>query len=478
MTDTPPPVPPPEPPPEAPPAPRKGYRRAVAGLAGFALFAAAVAGVALVSGGSDHASAFTQASNTLAGVHVIHQVPQAAGGTLAQAQTQLTQQTTAIRSALAVPGVVAFGVRVPWNIIEKPDGSFDPTILNQARAIVNTPGDTLTVRFMAGRHTPDRYLTGTASSSGALCPTFTSGGEKAPAPFTSTGAPNTCFLAGYDAIVDDLDAWARSNNVHEIHLSHYANQWAEFYWGPEVQAILGSGTAGQNAMVTATNALVDVGVAHADDAVSYELPMSGHGPIMRSTQTSPPGIAERVADHIVETTGAESGLFFIQGNGWDQDGIWGASTEATEALMDRVLDDPRPLLGVQMIQPQQYTWSSVFAEATRHEATYGEIYLPSFSGTTTQNAALRAAIAAWDPYGPVGPGGTQPTTTTTTTAPTTTTTTLPPTTTTTLPPTTTTTLPPTTTTTTIPVGPCEAFWNGTRVQFESRTEADCRLATV
>lgn len=449
-------------------------KRAVAGVAALTLLLGAIVGVALVS---DDEHTAVAAADDLAGVHVIHQVPQAAGGTLTQARNELTNATAGIRNALAVPGVVAFGVRVPWNIIERPDGTFDPTILDQARAVVNTPGDSLTVRFMAGRHTPSRYLTGPLA-----CPTITSGSgtsaKLAPAPFTSTGAPNTCILTAYDRMVDWLDGWARANGVHEVHLSHYALDWAEFYWGPEVQAIAGSGATGQTYMVNATNALVDIGLAHADAQVAYELPMSGHGPLMRSCTTCSPGIAERVADHVVAAAGAESDRFYIQGNGWDQDGIWGAATQATESLMDHVIDDPRPLLGVQMIQPQAYIWSQVFAEATRHEATYGEVYLPSFTaaGSSTvsgdEPAALRAAIAAWVPYRPATP---PPPTTTTTTAPTTTTT-FPPTTTTTLPPTTTTTLPPTTTTTTVPTATCEARWNGVTVESRETTLDGCRLA--
>lgn len=424
-------------------------------------------------------NAASAATTGIPGVHVIHQVPAAPFGTLAQAKAQLTQATSAIRSDLAVPGVVAFGVRVPWNILETDSGAFNPDILEQALAVVNTPGDSLTVRFMAGRSTPSRLLSGPTK-----CPTITEGSTVAPAPFTASG-PNTCFLTAYSALVANLDTWARSKGgkVSEIHLSHYALDWAEFYWGPAAQAILGSGAAGQTAMVNATNALVDIGLSHADAALPYELPMSGHGPLMRSSATASPGIAERVADHIVAVAGAESPRFLIQGNGWDRDGVWGADA-ATETRFDFVLNDPRPLFGVQAIQPQTpgaNDWSAAFGVATRKEATTVEVYHGvAWSGTSRTN--LAAAIAAWTPYQPPTPPP-PPTTTTTTVAPTTTTTLAPtttttvaPTTTTTVEPTTTTTEPPTTTTTTVPVGSCVATWEGTQVDSRQSTQDACRLA--
>lgn len=305
----------------------------------------------------------------IAGVHVLQQV--ASTGELASLRTS-------ILSALAVPGVVAFGVRAPWNTV---DASF--AIFDAALDIAGTAGKALTVRFMAGSHTPDRIRN--------VAPMLGTGSSRYPRPFDSSGVLNAPFLSEYGEYVELVAGWCRANDVPQLHLSHYAKDWAEFYWGPEVQAIMGSGAAGQTAMVNATNALADAGLAVAGSDLMVELPMSGHGPLMRSSPTASPGIAERVAQHIA-AEGVDRML--IQGNGWDEDGIWGA-TASTEVNFDFVLN-AGCLLGVQMIQPYNtYTWSEVFDTATVKGATTAEVYLPSFSGGTS--AQLRAECGAWVP---------------------------------------------------------------------------------
>lgn len=308
----------------------------------------------------------------LAGVHVLHQAPQNAGGTKAQAMGELDRQASAVRAALAVPGVVGFGVRVPWNLIDT-----DLDLLDRAREIA---GDSqLTIRFMAGRHTPQRILNVSSTLNSGV--TF-------PAPFTAGGEANGQFLYEYEAHVARLAAWCRANDVHLLHLSHYAKDWAEFYAGPEVQGISSSW---RDHLVTATNALVDIGLAYAGPDLACELPMSGHGPLMRYGTT--PGVSERVTQHIASVRGDRP--FFIQGNGWDHDGIWGAPSQGTENQFAPILDLGVPL-GVQMIQPTQFDWPAVFAQATAKQATYGEVYLPSFSNTSS----LPAEIGAWVPSKP------------------------------------------------------------------------------
>lgn len=395
----------------------------------------------------DNASATP--ADDIAGVHVLQQVSSVA---------ELTMYRSSLVAALNVPGVTTLAVRAPWSAVDT-----DFAIFDLARDIADQTGDQLTVRFMAGSHTPTRIWT--ACPSGYLG----TGSARFPRPFTATGALNTCFINQYRTYVERLAVWARANDVHEIHLSHYAKDWAEFYYGTEVQAIAGGNNAtSQTYMVNATNALADIGIDLAGPDLAFELPMSGHGPLMATSTAGPPGIAERVTDHIVQRIGQQSDLFFIQGNGWDTDGIWGADA-ATEQRFDRVLTYGA-VLGVQMIQPQQYDWTQVFNVAEAKHATTAEIYLPSFTGS--QSALLRSEIAAWVPY---MPGGTPPTTTTTTTLPPTTTTT-------TLPPTTTTTEPPTTTTTLPPVRNCEARWmnpDGTweRTDVRPTTRAECLVAT-
>lgn len=315
----------------------------------------------------------------LAGVHVLHQFPQAAGASKSQAMNELTAQTPAIRNALAVQGVSAFCMRVPWNIID--NGDYE--ILDRGRALADEAGKEFTVRFMAGRHTPNRFLT--------AMPTLTSGGTTFPRPFDANGAANLPFLSAYMDLLTPLSEWCMSNEVRLIHLSHYAKDWAEFYYGPEVQGIMGNTAAGQTAMVQATLGLANVALNVVDPAISLELPMSGHGPVMRAPGSANPGIAERVAMGIASGIGGGSDRFIIQGNGVDNDGLWGAPSEDTEVLMDNVLK-ANLFFGGQMIQPTNtWTWSAVFDQVQAAKATYLEVYLPSFSGGT--NAALKSEAA-------------------------------------------------------------------------------------
>ena len=308
----------------------------------------------------------------VAGVHVLAQI---------DTPTISPALATQIHEALAVPGVVAFGVRVPWTTI---DTTF--AVLDQAKAIAGGAGKELSVRYMAGRHVPARVQ--------GACAMLGTGTNRYPRPFDRDGQLNVCFLDETRSLVERLAAWARANDVPLLHLSHYAHLWAEFFWGPDVQAIRGGGAAGQAAMVAATVALVDIGVGVAGSDLAVELPMSGHGPLMATSVAGPPGIAERVAEYI-----AAAGVpFFVQGNGWDEDGIWGAGSQDVETRFDRVLGYGA-LLGVQMIQPGNlYDWRRVFAVATAKAATYCEVYLPSFTGGTS--AGLREEVAVWAPYLP------------------------------------------------------------------------------
>lgn len=444
--------------------------------------AAAAAGVltavlvAMVAGGliADDSEDAGASASTIAGVHVLYQVGGAAASP-SQALSALNSQASAITTVLNWPGVTHFGLRAAWTAFENSDGSLNTGILDRARAITNATGDGLTVRFMAGRSTPSRILN--------ACPTVTSGSTRAPAPYTSSGALNTCYLTQYDAFVSRLAMWARANNVHYIHLSHYGLDWAEFNVGPEIQTIMdgsmGMSSAEQTAMVNATNALVDVGKKYAGSDLSFELPMSGKGPVMLAG--AQPGIAERVTQHVVAVFGRESDQFLIQGNGWDHSDndtstpqpnfnrVWGAPALSTENAMNEVLQWGA-LFGVQDINPLSRTqaqWTQMFDYAESKHAVTAEVYL----GASTQGSsatALKAAIPGFVPY---IPAGTPPTTTTSTTAATTTTTGA-----TTTSSTSTTTVPETTTTTTAPLGECVATWSGTQVESKQTTQAACVLA--
>ena len=75
--------------------------------------------------------------------------------------------------------------------------------------------------------------------------------------------------------------------------------------------------------------------------------------------------------------GAKSDRFFIQANGWDETREWGAPDMTTEGQFDRIWEKP-VMRGLQMIQPDGYDWSKVYARLDQSQATYAEVYLPSF----------------------------------------------------------------------------------------------------
>lgn len=307
----------------------------------------------------------------LAGVHVLQQI---------ESTAQLNSQRTQILAALAVPGVSTFCARVPWSAI---DTSF--TLLDQCKAVADQAGKQFAVRFMAGRWTPQRIM--------LVIPTLTAAGVTFPRPYDTSGALNLPFLNAYKDLLSNLSAWCTANHVRIIHLSHYAKDWAEFYYGPEVQTIMGNTAAGQTAMVQATLALANVALNTVHPDISVELPMSGHGPLMRAAGSSNPGIAERVTMGIASGIGGGSDRFIIQGNGVDNDGLWGAPNEDTEVLMDNVLK-ANLFFGGQMIQPTNtWQWNLVFDQVQGAKATYLEVYLPSFSGGTSSTLKTESGLA-------------------------------------------------------------------------------------
>lgn len=268
------------------------WKLTAAGAAAALVAAFTVA--AIVDGSDPDATPAAAAAGSVAGVHVLSQAGSFAP-TTSQAVSAIASQQSGLRTAMAFPGVNHYGVRVGWSAVETSAGVFDPAVFNRALQVITgssdpaVNGDRLTVRIMAGRSTPARYLSGANA-----CPTVTaSNGTRAPAPFTRVGSSlvtNTCFVDAERRIMEAITTWAlaQGGKVDEIHLSHYGLDWAEFNAGPEIQTI-GDGASGfsaseATAMVAATNALVDIGVdLAATNHITYELPMSGKGPIMAAT---------------------------------------------------------------------------------------------------------------------------------------------------------------------------------------------------
>lgn len=265
-----------------------------------------------------------------------------------------------IEDALALPGVVGFSLRFPWDAADLTGDQTTNALLDEAHDITRKAGKALSIRFMAGAHTPTRVFDAGAASIGV-------GGDLAPLPWDGTSGRVAVFLDAYADYAQRLAAWSRQHGVRLLHLSWFGLDWAELNHGAEVRAAAGYTEA---AWLAGHRALIDVGARLASKDLAVELPLSGYGPLSS-------GESEALADHIVEVAGADNDRFFIQANGWDESRQWGAPDATVERQFDRIW--ARPLIrGVQMIQPDGYDWTAVFDQAEAASATYGEIYLPSF----------------------------------------------------------------------------------------------------
>lgn len=284
---------------------------------------------------------------------------------------QLASLRPRIERALEVDGVTGFSIRVPWTLIDR-----DLGVLDDARALASAAGKRLSIRFMAGAHTPEHVFT-------AGSPYYMSGGKKVPTPFTSSGGVNAPFEAAYRDLVERLAGWSRANDVRLLHLSWYGQDWAELNHGKEVRARPGYSQA---AWLRAHERLVDIGASVASADLAVELPLSGYGPVAHN------GLAAALAQRVIDRVGPSSPRFFVQANGWSPSGEWGAPDASTEAAFDEVWDLP-VRRGLQAIQPQDYDWSAAYARLRAVGATYAEVYLPSFEGARA--AELRREAAAF-----------------------------------------------------------------------------------
>jgi len=233
------------------------------------------------------------------------------------------------------------------------------------------------VRFMAGRHTPERvfdmgarfYLVNSNR------PANSTEQEKVPAPFLKDGSPNTIFEKQYEHFIQRLADWCRMNEVHLLHLAWYGQDWAELNHGREVRAL--EGYSFDN-WLNAHRRLIDIGLKVAGDDLAVELPFSGYGPLTEA--------ASLFADHVVAKLGPHSHKFYCQANGWGAKGDWGAPTAQTEAAFDRVWMKPI-CRGQQAIQPTDFPWQNLYEKLYENRATYCEVYAPSFVGNRREELA-------------------------------------------------------------------------------------------
>jgi hypothetical protein len=270
-----------------------------------------------------------------------------------------------ISRALSTPHIRGFCLRVPWKAIDR-----DFSLLKAGRDLAQRHGVDFSVRFMAGRHTPERVFDQGARFYLAAAGRRAGGdeGEKVPAPFLSDGSPNAVFEREYEQFVERLAEWCRANDVHLLHLAWYGQDWAELNHGKEVRAL--EGYSFDN-WLRAHTRLLDIGLKYTDDELSVEFPFSGYGPLTEA--------ASRFADHVIARLGPDSRKFYCQANGWGPRGDWGAPSAETEAAFDKVWQKPI-CRGQQAIQPSNFPWSELFDKLYQNRAAYCEIYAPSFRG--------------------------------------------------------------------------------------------------
>jgi hypothetical protein len=292
--------------------------------------------------------------SALSGTWVLQQVSNA---------QELQQAGATLSTALSTPRLRGLSLRVPWKAID-----LDFSLLDAGLALARRYKLSISVRFMAGRHTPARVFD-------AGSPFYLRGQERVPVPFLPDGSPNTFFESEYKQLVRRLAEWSRKNSAPLLHLAWYGQDWAELNHGQEVRAA--PGYKYEN-WLRAHMRLLDIAFATVDAKLSTELPFSGHGPLTDA------GL--RFADYVVSEIGGWNPAFFCQANGWGPRGEWGAPNEDTEAAFDKIWTLP-VCRGLQMIQPQDYDWTAVFRRLYETRATYCEVYAPSFEKAHSKQLA-------------------------------------------------------------------------------------------
>ncbi|WP_243058099.1 hypothetical protein [Nocardioides sp. SR21] len=318
--------------------------------------------------------------NAICGTWVLYQV---------ESVSQLRTLRTKIEDALALPGVVGFSVRFPWDAADMTGTQTTTPLLDEAADIAADSGKALSIRFMAGAHTPQRVFDAGAAS-------YLVNGNPAPLPWSNASGDHQVFLDAYRDYLAKLAAWSKAHDVRLLHLSWYGLDWAELNHGAEVRAAPGYS---QSTWLTGHEQLIDVGAQFASKNLTVELPLSGYGPLSG-------GQSAALADHIAERMGARVDQFAIQANGWDETQEWGSPSAAVENDFDKIWNGPVPTRGLQMIQPDGYDWAKVYDRLATADALYAEVYLPSFwqtpgpsaaydNNTTARIAQLENEIAAF-----------------------------------------------------------------------------------
>lgn len=271
--------------------------------------------------------------------------------------SELDRARPQLEKALQTPGVLGLSIRTPWKSV---DGDF--AIFNRAQEVAQATGKPLSIRVMAGRHTPTRVF-----DAGAYF-YVNAKGERIPKPFSDSGQPgNPVFEREYQQMVTQLATWSRANSVRLLHLPWYGHLWAEIDNGTEIQASQGYSN---DAWTVGHLRLLDIGIAASNNNLSVEFPMSGYW-------GGGGAAASRFFDRIVDSTGNWSPRVFLQGNAL---GMYPFSPTGGRAIYN----------GGQMYDGSQYDWSKVYADTQTRNTMYIEVYTSSF--TTDTDGSLAATV--------------------------------------------------------------------------------------
>lgn len=159
-------------------------------------------------------------------------------------------------------------------------------------------------------------------------------GKPFPSPMMADGSPNDLFITNlYGQMQKAAQALleAATEEFPVLHWPWYAQQWAEVYYGPEVQALVRAlGGEGRQFFIDSHNAIIDAARVLQDEfpQLIMGFQLSGHGPI-----------ADMVDDwsrHIAEVFEPERAM--IHANGLSYRGQWGQASDATDTQMDAAFD--------------------------------------------------------------------------------------------------------------------------------------------
>jgi len=320
------------------------------------------------------------ATRSPAGAWAIRQV-----SSLAELDSSATQSQ--ISNALATPGIVGFGMRVPVSAIMPTSGTFDTTILDRGLAIARAHGKLFKPRVIWGRYTPS-WATG---------PTFSDGTGTAPLPFRSDGSANTTFESAYRFFMEREVAWASAHaDVRMLDCGWYSLKYSELYFGPGVQSAYGASAAtNETRFIAAHERLIDIALTAASGSgIPVGFGLSGHGPIG--------DIAPALAQHMEDRDPTRTSIF-MQANGWGPGGEWGGPLEST---LDAGVWPKHVDRAVQDISPSSCrtaaNWQGMFASARTLQTTYVEIYtyqwqLGAMNCDQRALDEMRAQIGAYRP---------------------------------------------------------------------------------